>query len=161
MEKEVSSDQTQDLTLNQASKSYLLETCKWAKLLAIVGFVFIGFMVIVAFSMGGLVSTIYELSEIPGLQYIGGTFVTIMYLAMALLYFFPTLYLYRFAVKTKSALMLINVEELSTGLENLKSTFKFMGILMIIMLGFYGIALIFMILGAVIGGAVGGDTFAT
>ncbi len=34
------------LALNQASRNYLLETTKWARFLAIIGFVFIGLMAV-------------------------------------------------------------------------------------------------------------------
>jgi len=149
--------QTQDNDLNaefglsDSAKSYLLETAKWAKFLAIVGFVMIGILVIFALFFSSIMSSMPEFEEIPGLAGLGGTFVTIIYLLMALLYFFPALYLYRFATKTKVALVAASSEGLSVGLGNLKSTFKFMGILMFIVLVLYGILFVFVIFATIAG----------
>ena len=134
-----------DLTLTNAARSYLMETAKWARFLAIVGFVMIGFLVIAAFFIGCLMSSVPEFQEIPGFAGMGGAFFTIMYLVLATLYFFPTLYLYRFATRTKSALESKDSEALGGGLENLKSTFKYLGILMLILLGFYALIFVFSI----------------
>ncbi|MGI9545312.1 MAG: DUF5362 family protein [Cyclobacteriaceae bacterium] len=147
-------DMNTDLGLTPSAKSYLMETAKWAKFLSIVGFIMIGILVIFAFVFGTVMSNMPEFDEIPGFAGIGGTFITVIYLIMALLYFFPTLYLFRFATKTKAALEGSNTDGLSGGLENLKSTFKFMGILMAIVLGFYALAFIFGIIGGIAGMAM-------
>ena len=80
----------------------------------------------------------------------GGGFVAIIYLVMALIYVFPVLYLYRFATKMKVALKNNDQDFLSSSFENLKSCYKYMGILMAIALGFYAISFLSII---VLGGA--------
>ena len=69
--------------------------------------------------------------------------ITIVYLAIAVLLFFPCLYLNKFSVKMKTALNSINQEDFEDSFKNLKSLFKFYGILSIILLSFY--ALVFLI----------------
>ena len=64
-----------------------------------------------------------------------------MYLLMALLYFFPSRYLYIFSSNVNTALFSNDQDALSAGFENLKSNFKFWGILMICMIGFYILAI--------------------
>jgi hypothetical protein len=59
------------------------------------------------------------------------------------LLFFPCLYLNKFSVKMKTALNSINQEDFEDSFKNLKSLFKFYGILSIILLSFY--ALVFLI----------------
>ena len=137
----------QDLALDQVARSYLMETARWARFLAIVGFVMIGILVIASFFIGAMMSTLPEFQDIPGFAGLGGTFITVLYLIFALIYFFPTLYLYRFATKTKNALEIMSSEALNGGLENLKSTFKYMGILMLILLGFYALIFVFSVIG--------------
>lgn len=139
-----------ELHLTPWAKNFLLETAKWAKFLAIVGFIFLGLFVILAFSMGAIMSSFSELGgdEFDVFAGMGAGAITVSYLLIALLYFFPTLYLYRFATKTKMALQLSNSEELTDGLENLKSTFKFMGIMTIVVLAIYGLLLL-IVLGTV------------
>ncbi len=73
----------------------------------------------------------------------GGAFLTVLYLAMAVLYFFPIYYLFQFSSKIKAALQTQSSELLEQAFSNLKSHYKFMGILLIIVLGLYAIALIF------------------
>ncbi|MBR9922370.1 MAG: DUF5362 domain-containing protein [Bacteroidetes bacterium] len=137
----------EDLGLTQMAKNYLHETAKWARLLSIVGFVFIGLIVIMALFAGAFLSSTMQEMQQSGIPF-GGTFITIIYLAVAALYFFPTLYLYRFATRTKLAIETQDTDQLTSGLENLKSTFKFMGILMIVVLSIYALGIIIALFGA-------------
>jgi len=61
----------------------------------------------------------------------------LMYVLIGLLYFFPVYYLFKFSSKVRTALMTKNTQELETAFENLKSHYKFIGILMIITLSIY------------------------
>ena len=72
----------------------------------------------------------------------GGTFITLLYLAIAVLYFFPCLFLYRFSVRLKAALRDNDQVKLNQSLKSQKSLFKFVGILTIIVLAFYALALL-------------------
>jgi hypothetical protein len=66
----------------------------------------------------------------------------IFYILIAGLYFFPAMYLYRFATASAQAIEKLNDDILEEGIENLKSLFRFTGILMIIVLSFYAIGII-------------------
>ncbi|MFK7937498.1 MAG: hypothetical protein AB8G22_28540 [Saprospiraceae bacterium] len=146
------------LELETAAREYLRESAKWAKFLSIVGFVMIGFMVIAAFFVGAMFSTMGNFQgidgadELAGLGMLSGGFITAMYLAFAALYFFPTLYFYRFSTKTKLAIESGSSTDLTAGLENLKSCFKFWGIFMIVILGIYALFFVIGIAGAAFAG---------
>lgn len=129
------------LTIDQLSTNYLEETRKWARFLSIMGFIMIGILVIIALFAGSLFSSLG--SGMTGA--LPATMITIVYLLIALLYFFPVLYLYRFSVQMKVALQESNQESLSGSFGNLKSMFKFMGIMTIIVLALYALAFIFAI----------------
>lgn len=129
------------LKITDQAKSFILETAKWAKFLAIVGFVFIGLMVLGAFFM------LIAGASLPGMGGAGAG-VGVMYLLMALLYFFPTYYLFIFANKIKVGLTQSSQNDVDAGFENLKSTFKFMGILMIIVLGIYALFIVIALIAA-------------
>lgn len=132
-------------TLSNASKGFILETAKWAKFLAIVGFVMLGLMAIgVLFMLVGGATIMHWGGGFSG----GFGSLIFVYIIMIVLYFFPTYYLYQFAVKIKSGLSDGNGSNIDSGFENLKSTFKFMGILMIIVLSLYGLMVIIGLLGA-------------
>ena len=134
-----------ELVLNNYAKGFLKETAKWANFLAIIGFIGIGFMVLAGFFMGTIMSTLPNMNDMP---FNIGPFMTGIYLLMALLYFFPVRYLYRFAVKMKASLASNDDEELAEAFLNLKSHYKFVGILAIIMLAFYALIILFSIAAA-------------
>ena len=137
------------LHITSEAKEFLREIAKWASFLSIVGFVMIGLLVLVAFFAGSLMSSIGSMGggEMGAAGAIGGTFITVMYLLIALLYFFPIFYLYKFASNLKGALAQDNSEVLSTSLGYLKSHYKFLGILTIIGLAIYALIFVFMIIG--------------
>lgn len=138
--------ESNDLSLTSGSKTFLNEAAGWTKFLSIIGFVFIGLMVIVALFLGSFISDMMEAQT--GMSMMSGAFLTVFYLLFALLYFFPVYYLFQFSVKMKAALAQQSSELLQQAFENLKSHYKFMGILMIVVLGFYVIVLAFAGLGA-------------
>lgn len=138
--------ESNELSLTTGSKVFLNETAGWAKFLSILGFIFIGLMVIGALFAGSFIASAMEAST--GSSMVSGAFLTVFYLGFAVLYFFPIYYLFQFSSKMKQALREQSSEVLQQALENLKSHYKFMGILAIVILGFYVIILIFAGLGA-------------
>ena len=133
-----------NLTLNDLAVDSLRESAKWTMFLSIVGFIFIGLMFI-----GGAV-TIVSLSAITDEPEFGGmnpfgavkNFIGIIYLVMAAIYFFPVLYLYKYSKGVKEAINFSNSEVLADALQNLKSHYKFVGILTIVLLCLYALAFI-------------------
>ena len=129
-----------ELQIDQQSISYLSETARWAKFLSIVGFIMCGLMIILALFAGSLMATLTRLRSDDALQGIagmGGAFVSLIYIVIALLYFFPCLYLFNFAGKMQTALRNNDQTSLNASFGQLKSCFKFVGILTIIVLSFY------------------------
>lgn len=131
--------ESNDLSLTTGSKMFLKQTASWTKFISIVGFVFLGLLVVVALFAGSMLGAAMESS---GMQ-MGGAFITILYLAIAVLYFFPIYYLFKFSAKMKEALRDQSSALLEEAFSNLKSHYKFMGILLIILLGIYALAFIF------------------
>jgi len=82
------------------------------------------------------------------LAMISGGFLGGLLILMAVLYFFPAYYLFKFASKTNDAFNNNNTEYLASAFENLKSHYKFIGIMTIIMIVFY---LFFFIIAAIAG----------
>lgn len=128
-----------ELSITNESKNFLLTSCKWAKFLAIVGFVFLGLFVIIALLIGFAGFPMQDMPTSGGMKYA----MMLMYLLIALLYFFPTLYLYRFSTFVKQGIESNSTDLMTSGFENLKSCFKFMGVTMAVFIGFYAILLAF------------------
>ena len=143
------------LNIDPAGKSHLAEAARWARFLSIVGFVVIGLIVLVGIFAGSIMSSMSKSfgdNDLgPGARMSGGimgSFLLIIYICVAALYFFPCLFLYRFATKMKTALAADDQETLNTSFQNLKKLFRFVGIMTIIVLAFYAIILVFGLLGA-------------
>ena len=125
-----------ELSISESSINYLKETSKWTKFLSIVGFVFIGLIVIMALFAGSIFSSLPagQGNNMPqGFGFLFG----FIYLLIGLLYFFPTWYLFNFSKKLKLALIEGSNEALNNSLSNQKSFYKFWGILMIVMISIY------------------------
>ena len=129
-----------ELQLDQPSTGYLGEAAKWAKFLAILGFIFCAFMVIAALFAGSMMSSMMSSAGGFGTMF-GGGFVTVLYLLFAALYFFPCLFLYRFASQIQDAIHNNEQAKLQGSFRSLKSFFRFVGILTIIAIAFYILAI--------------------
>lgn len=126
------------LKLTENSLVFMRETVKWAKFLAICSFVGLGLMVLV-----GVVFLFLSVSvKVPSETQISTSILGILYILIAALYFFPAIYLFRFATASAEAINTLNDDTLEEGLENLKSLFRFTGILMIIVLSLYAVGFI-------------------
>ncbi len=135
-----------DLQIDQPVSSYLNETAKWAKFLAILGFVFCGIIAIVAIFAGSIMSTAF--GSLGGDSGMSGVILTVVYLIVAVVYFFPCLFLFHFANKMQRALRQNDQDLLTNSFKNLKSCYKYMGILMIVVLSFYVVIFIIGMLAA-------------
>ena len=125
------------ITITNASQQNLKEAGRWANFLAIVGFVMLGLMVLGAIAMFAL-GSILPLGSGMSAGAAG-----VVYILMAALYFFPTYYLYQFSSKIKVGLKSTSQQDVDEAFQNLKSMFKFVGILMIIVLSIYVIMILF------------------
>ncbi len=161
-------EQNQDTSLfginvDQAGKSHLADAAKWAKFLAVFGFIICGLIVIIGIFFGSFFSMLTSqygsnpYNELPvnsGLGSVMGTAMAFVYILMALIYFFPCLYLFRFATKMKNAIASNDQTVLNASFQNLKAAFRFVGILTIIGMAFWVLAIIVGLLGAATGGSL-------
>jgi hypothetical protein len=138
-----------DLQINFDSRDFLKNTAKWGRFLAIIGFVFFGIMI--AGGLGGIVLTLKGSSASLGNSLMSGGIFSLFYLALALLYFFPLLYLHRFSSKMLAGLERNDEEIVTHAFKNLKSLFKLLGILTIVMLAFYALMMIALSTGIYLG----------
>ncbi len=121
------------LTISKESEVHLRETSNWAMFFSILGFIFVGIMII-----GSLFfSMVFSFINTPGVPGYTGIVIAVVYFIMGIVYLFPILYLYRFSNMVKTAIIKKNQEQLDMGLKNLKSHYKFIGILTIIIFAIY------------------------
>lgn len=145
-------DNSNNLIITPEIKSYLYTTVRWTKLMSILGFIGLGFLVIAVIVIlcfgaffGGLNSDING-----GLEFITGGFIAIIYLGIGALYLAPLLYLYRFSTKTKWALDSNDQTLLAEGFNNIKKHYKFIGILSLIVISVYALIFVFVFLSIIV-----------
>src|SRR5690554_5909944 len=140
-----------DLSLSPQAIIFLTETRKWVNFLAILGFIAIGLTVISGLFFGTIMGA---MAGQTGMAAVGGSaFFGVFYIIFALIYFFPVMYLYKFGTNLKTALANRDNKRLEQSFQNLKSHYKFVGILAIIGLAFYAFGALMMLVVGV--GSVG------
>lgn len=123
-----------DLQIDAEGQAHLSQTAKWAKFLAIMGFVFCGFMLI--FILAALAN--YDSSDNSSYSYnsrnqaMNNGFSIFFITAITVIWFVASLFTFRFATKMRTALQ--NTDQLSfnESLGNLAKNYKFMGVVTII-----------------------------
>lgn len=130
------------LQIEEAAIVALKQAASWAKFIAIVGFVFVGLLVLCAIAAvmaTNFINTFYGFSM--------GPLIGLYYLFIACIYFIPTRWLYLFSLKTQKAIQEKQMHELTHSFGHLKSYFAFFGILLLIVL----LLIIISIIGVLIG----------
>lgn len=123
------------------AKTNFITISKWVRFLGVMGFVSVGLLAIVAFFMiiaGSTTSFGGEQMLILGL----------VYLIMACVYVFPALYLWRTSVHLINAFSKDSQSSFELGIENMKSFFKFVGIITIVIVSLYLLLIFFALFAA-------------
>lgn len=145
------------LGIDQNSKDHLMEAATWARFLAIVGFVICALVAIAGIFAASIIDQAmsrFGENEFGAVNMKGfGTMLSFIYICIAVLYFFPCLFLFRFANGIKAAFNNYEQDALNKSFRNLKVMFRFVGILTIIVLCLYALGLLMTV---VTGGAAGG-----
>lgn len=144
MEPNASSSSLFELQIDTLTISHLASTAKWAKFISIVGFIMSALIVLVAFFAGSLMSTF---SPASNAGYMSGNFLTIIYLICALLFFLPNLFLFNYAGKMQQALNGNDQNALNNSFAQLKGYFRFIGIMMIVIISIYVLVFLLAIIG--------------
>jgi hypothetical protein len=110
---------------------------QWGMLLAVIGFISSGILLLFALFFFLFPS----LAHTETTMFFSGFFLGGLYLTMAIIYFFPSLYLYRFASSAKKAFIQRETADVAFSINNLKTLFRFMGIFTIL-----SIVLIFLLI---------------
>lgn len=136
--------ENEELLFDKESISYLRETRKWTMFFAVLGFVFIGLLVIFSF--------VFSFAGMGFNSFMGGgakALILILYLGIGILYFFPIYYLLKFSVNMKKALEQKQQNDLNIAFKYLKSHYKFVGILTIVVLSLYVLIGVFAAIGGI------------
>ena len=141
-----------ELQITETAKKHLKTTSSWTNFYAILSFISIGFMLLSG------ITTLISGSFLRGFSdysmYMDTTalssmsaFIGILYVLMAVVMFFPALYLFRYGKSATTALAENNTLALEDSIKNMKSYWKFIGIMAIISIVLCIIAISIMLIG--------------
>lgn len=140
--------ESQGIILLQEAQLYLVTAGKWARFLAILGFIATGLVACAALFIGTMMSALSTIGQSGPFAMIGAAsgLVSFFYLLIAVFNFFLALYLYQFGTRVKNGVAFQNSTEVTAGLGKLKAMFKLVGIVTIVMMILY----VFLIIGMAI-----------
>ena len=136
------------LEIDEEAKSNLLEMSRWTKFLSIIGFIFIGLIIVAGILFGVMISTLYSNMGSNLFAGMGTTGIIILYVVIGAIYFYPTYALLKYSTNMKAALNTADKARFNTAIYHLKNVFKYIGILLIIILVLYGVVIIFALIAA-------------
>lgn len=135
------------LSIDPVTKANLYETARWARVLAVVGFIFLVIMI-----MAGVLVSI-TLNQVKVADVLNGRMdgtspsLAMLYVVFAIIGFFPLLYTLRFAHQMRSALNGNDQALLNASFRNLKICFRYLGIITIISLVLFALSIFFSMAG--------------
>jgi hypothetical protein len=127
---EINSQSNDSILINDEIREYLLETAKWGKFLAILGFIGLGLMEIPIIARFFL--NMYA-GNLNGSGYFNFLVVNIL---LVLFYYYQINCLYKFSVDINKGLNSMDQELFTSGFKNLNALFKFQGIVIIVSISF-------------------------
>ena len=127
------------MEISPGALSILNATRKWTTFLSVFGFIIIGLLIALVLATGTFLTT-FKLKETnPDIQEL---VMIIALIAIAVIYFFSVLFLFRFSKYTRDAIHNRDIKTLEKAFKNLRPYFTYIGIILIIALALYVYALI-------------------
>jgi len=127
------------IEIEQETLKHLNTTRKWAMFLAIIGFIILGLIVIIGLIAGTFLTAFNSGGKDLGIP---ESLMFVPILLLAVIYFFPVLFLFRFSKHTSHAVQTLDKLEFHKAIKNLKSCFVYIGVQIIIILSLYIVVLI-------------------
>lgn len=125
-----------DLLINDNTQANIIASARWGKFLSIVGFVACALMLV------GGIYMMTVMSQLSAYGYVSEAtkYAGVAYIICAIIMVFPCLYLNKFSTKAQEAIRSTSQDSLDMAFINLKSMFKFYGIVTIVFLVLFALA---------------------
>ncbi len=127
------------IEIEQTTLNHLNTARKWAMFLAIMGFIFLGIMIVVGLIAGTFLKAFSSGENNFGIR---DSLMFIPIILIAVIYFFPVLFLFRFSKYISRSIKNLDKNYFHKAIKNLKYYFAYIGILIIIVLSIYFVILI-------------------
>ena len=129
----MNNEEEQNLKIDARSHKHLMEISKWVRFIGITGIVISIMMAITGLAGPDLLS---KLLASANQAVISPASLSIIFEVVAAICFFPSIFLYKFSVKLKSALANDNQQSLNEAFLNLKYFCRFIGVIAILYITF-------------------------
>lgn len=126
------------LELNQAAIGHLNAIRKWTMFFSVIAFIFLGMLIIFSFTAGAFLSLLNPNPDQDVPKWVIFALIT----AVIIIYFFPAFFLLRFSTHARTAVKKLSSDELTIALRYLRSFYFYLGVLVIVILCFYVLALV-------------------
>lgn len=137
-------DDVFELEVDRLSTVYLRGAARWARFLAVVGFIFCGLSLVTAILFASVFSNLFASLGSGGLGksggWLGGVFACI-----SLLNFIPCFHLYHFGYRMRLALDNNDQKQLGIAFRNMRSFYRLVGVMMLICMGIWLLIILLMI----------------
>lgn len=121
-----------NLQVDETAKGHLREAGRWGLFLAIMSFIGMGLFIIVFTAAGAQLATMSGGTSLY--QLLGATGTILYFIFIVGIYFYPVYALLKFSTNIKAGVNIPDQARFNKAVAYLKSMFKYMGILIIIML---------------------------
>lgn len=134
MESEINVQDEIKLRLTPMAEQYMLAATRWAKFLAILGFIVAGIMLIFSLSIGAIMSLATSMNPAAGAGFaaVPVGIISGVYITISALYFAIAFYMYHFASKTQSGILKRDEYLVEAGFKAFKTQLTIMGVLAVI-----------------------------
>lgn len=147
-----STEESEQLLVNEEAKACLLSTAKWVKFLAVMGAIFCSFSFLLGLAIMGSGTFSSAMGRAYGLGE-AGALAGIIYIVISVLCLFPIIKMFGFVKKVRTAIISNSDHLLFAAFNEMRSVWKFYGILAIIYLVIIGISIVGGIIGVLIAAA--------
>jgi hypothetical protein len=127
------------MELGPSDLKNLNSTRKWTMFLSVLGFIFLGLLIVVGVATSTFL-TAFKSKEVN--LGVPESLMIVLFIIIAAIYFFPVLFLFRFSRNTRDAIHNHDKLKLEKAFRNLRTYFTYIGVLVIIVLSIYLLALV-------------------
>jgi heme/copper-type cytochrome/quinol oxidase subunit 2 len=117
----------------------LNSTRKWTTFLSVLGFIFLGLLIVAGLTTSLFLSTFKTQEANLGIP---ESAMIIILITVGAIFFFPVFFLFRFSRNTRDGIQNHDRHKLAKGFNNLRLYFTYIGIMVIVVLSIYVVALI-------------------
>jgi hypothetical protein len=127
------------IEIGQETLKHLNKLRKWTMFLSVSGFIFFGLIISLGLITGTFLTAFSHSDKISGIP---DALILAFFIGLALINFFPVIFLFRFSKHTSKALSTLDRMEMHIAIKYLKRFFIYLGAILIAIISLYLVSLI-------------------